>query len=694
MKMRIQVHIVAKSLPVFLVLLLFSELSWALNLACEHVIPIQMRFLARHVFSKQLTPELEKRTIDQYLKHLDATKLYFTQSDVDSIKKSMTGIFEKTRRGECRPILDAYELLKTRVSENVGLAKLFLDKNFKFNPKTKLILDSQKRKFAKNKSEAEDFQKRYMQLQVANYIATDVKENEAREKVLKNYERAVKRMGEDKPEDVLANYLDSFASALDPHSTYWSKDAFEEFEISIRLSLEGIGATLSAKDGFTTVEQLIPGGSAAKSGLLKAKDKIVGVAQGTDGQFEDVIDQELRDVVKKIRGPKGSKVRLKILRKDEVGTKNFEITLVRDKISIEDEAASITYIDREMKGKNVKVGLLNLPSFYADNRALEKSSASDVKKLLKEARQNKVDALVLDLSTNGGGSLQDAVEIAGLFFREGNVVKQSSRDPASGEVTLFDKDPVVDYAGPLIILTSRMTASASEIVSGTLKDYKRAVIVGADHTFGKGTVQAVEDLPQKLGALKTTIGLYFIAGGESTQHIGVGSDIVFPTAYSNDEIGEKLLDYSLAPKKIKPFLSAEAFVPSGVGAWTLIDKNIVNQLKVDSLKRIAKSTEFKKIKMDFAKSEMKKNKKGEIIIGDFLKDREDSSKEQKEDESKTYEESKVARKERYLKRADIQEAMNIAAQLSVLEGGGKILKLGAKEAARISLPQSHPRLNN
>lgn len=676
-------------------ILLFKTTSvWALDLACEHVGHIQMRFLARHVTYNQMSPVLEERTIDQFIKHLDPSKLYFNQADVDGIKTSLKGILDKTKRGECQAILNAYDLLKKRVNENVALARTYLNKSFKFNPKTKIVLDSQKRNFAKTKAEVEDFQKKYMQLQVANYIATDVKENEAREKVLKNYERALKRMGEDKADDILANFLDSFASALDPHSTYWSRDAFEEFEISIRLSLEGIGATLSNKDGFTTVEQLIPGGSAAKSGLLKAKDMIVGVGQGTDGAIDDVIDQELRDVVKKIRGPKGSKVRLKVLRKEETGTRTFEITLVRAKISIEDEAASITYLDREMNGKMIKVGLINLPSFYADNRALEKSASSDMKKLLKDARQNKVDAIVLDLSTNGGGSLQDAVDIAGLFFREGNVVKQSSRDPANGEVTLFDKDPVVDYAGPLVVLNSRMTASASEIVSGTLKDYKRAVIVGADHTFGKGTVQAVEDLPLKLGALKTTIGLYFIPGGSSTQHIGVDSDIVLPNAYSTEEMGEKTLDYSLPPKKIKPFLSAEAFVPSGPGSWALIDKKVISQLKAESDKRVAKSDDFKKVREDIAKAEKKKNKKGEIIIGEFLKDREDSSKEFKEDEGKTYEESKVARKERYMKRADIQEAMNIAAHLAVLEGKGQSLKLGAKDTSKNSASKVNPSVNN
>jgi carboxyl-terminal processing protease len=665
-----------------MLLLIIGQTSWAaeLELECAHLVPIQNRFLSRHVTYAQFNRNLEVRTVDQFIKHLDSSKIYFTQGDVDGIKKSMDGIFEKTKKGDCSAIEKAYALFKTRVQENVELAKGYLGKDFKFDPKTKIIVDAQKRKFPANKKEAEEFQKKYIQLQVANYIATDVKENEAREKVLKNYERSLKKMEEDKTKDVLSNYLDSFASSLDPHSTYWSKDAYEEFEISIRLSLEGIGATLSTKDGFTTIEQLIPGGSAAKSGILKAKDMIVGVAQGEDGVFEDVIDQELRDVVKKIRGKKGTKVRLKVLRKEEKANKNFEITLVRDKISIEDEAASISYQDKEFEGKKFKIGLINLPSFYADNRAGEKSSATDMKKLLREAREKNVDAIVLDLSSNGGGSLQDAVDIAGLFFREGNVVKQSSRDPVNGELTLFDKDPMVDFSGPLVILTSRVTASASEIVSGTLKDYKRAVIVGADHTFGKGSVQAVEDLPQKLGALKTTIGMYFIPGGESTQHIGVKSDIEFPSTLSIDEVGEKMLDYSLPAKKIKAFLSAEAFVPSGPGAWMLIDNKIISKLKVTSEKRIAKSEEFKKVREEIAKNN-KRNKNGEVVIGEFLKDREDSTKEQKEDEGKTYEESQVARKERYMKRGDILESLNIAAELAFMEGAGTT---AAKSSAALS----------
>ncbi len=664
--------------------------AWAFDLACNHMVPIQQKYLSKHVNYNQLNRNLEVKTIDQFIKHLDPSKIYFTQEDVHGIKKSMTGIFDKTRKADCSPIFAAYSLLKTRVAENVELAKAYLGKDFKFDPKTKLVLDSQKRKFGKNRKEVQDFQRKYIQLQIANYIATDVKASEARAKVFKNYERAQKKMAEDKPSDVLANYMDSFASALDPHSTYWSRDAYEEFEISIRLSLEGIGATLSSKDGFTTIEQLIPGGSAAKSGKLRQKDRIVGVAQGEEGGFEDVIDQELRDVVKKIRGKKGTKVRLKILRKEDTGFNNFELTLVRDKINIEDEAASITYHDKEVNGKKLKIGLLNLPSFYADNRTMEKSSASDMKKILRDVRTQNPDALVLDLSNNGGGSLQDAVEIAGLFFREGNVVKQSTREIANGEITLSDKDPLVDYAGPLVVLTSRITASASEIVSGTLKDYKRAVIVGADHTFGKGTVQAVEDLPQKLGALKTTIGLYFIPGGSSTQHIGVDSDIVFPSALSTDEIGEKTLDYSLPPRKLKPFLSAEAFVPSGPGYWNMIDKKVIEKLRAASQLRVAKDPEFKKVREDIAKNKARE-KSGEMALSEFLKDREDSSKEQKEDEGKSYEENKAARKERYFKRADIQESLAIAADLALLQSPDAGLKLSTKEAGKTLGAQVNPK---
>ena len=254
-----------------------------------------------------------------------------------------------------------------------------------------------------------------------------MKLEEAKKNVIKNYDRAVKRAQETNQDDLFSGYLDSFARALDPHSSFFSRDVLEDFEIQMRLSLEGIGATLSSQDGFTVVEQLVPGGAAAKSGLIEPQDKIIAVGQDK-GPMENVIDMDLKDVVKKIRGNKGTKVRLTILRKSGEGKKRFDIALTREKVNLEDEAASIIFTEKEINGQKKKLGILNFPSFYADSRRGGRSSAADMKKLIKEAVDKKADGLVLDLSNNGGGSLEDAVKIAGLFFQTGNVVKQSSKN--------------------------------------------------------------------------------------------------------------------------------------------------------------------------------------------------------------------------------------------------------------------------
>jgi carboxyl-terminal processing protease len=651
--------------------------AFAMNLACNYVVPIQGRFLQKHVNYDALTPNLESRTIEQFIKSIDPSKTYLLQADVDTMKKNMKNIFDKAKAGDCSGIEKSYDILKARLKEASVYSKTYLDAKFKLDPTLRVNLDSDKKPYATTKAQFEETLRKYMQLQVANYVATGVKLEEAREKVIKNYDRAAKRLDEETVQDRLSTYLDSYARSLDPHSSYWSPVAYDDFRVGIGASLEGIGATLSSKDGITVIEQLIPGGPAAKSGLLQPKDKIIAVGSGETGPMDNVLDQELRNVVSKIRGQKGTKVRLSILRDDAGGNKKFIVTIVRDKIDIKDERASIDYIDREVGGKKLKVGLINLPSFYADPTS-DMSSYRDMQKLMREARNQKTDAIVLDLSTNGGGSLQDAVGITGLFFREGNVVKQSSKYRNRGELELADENPMVDWPGPLVVLTSRVSASASEIVAGALKDYRRAVVVGGDHTFGKGTVQAVDDtLPQGLGAIKTTIGMFFTAGGKSTQHVGVTSDITFPSAYSDDEFGEKTLDYSLPPKTLKPFLSAEAYVPAGPSGWKLLDKATVDKLRAQSKSRVDKSGDFKKIIADIAKSKKKKN---EIVIGEVIKDREESNKETKELEGKSYTEMQAYKKDKYMKRADIIEALNIAADLSILQAGGKIT-LSQKEAA-------------
>lgn len=652
--------------------LLSSGPSQAATLSCPNLDKIEEVFYQQHVLYREPTPQIEERTTEQYIKRLDSAKIYLLQSDVDAIKKDMKGVFISLHKGECKALDVVQKLFQQRVEDRAAYAKKVLSaKSFKFDPKTEVVLDPDSRKYAKNKAEADAFQGKYLQFQVSNYLATDMKQLDAQEQVIRNYERVVKRVKETKSEDVYSGYLDSFARALDPHSSYFSSDSLDDFEISMSLSLEGIGATLSSQDGFTVIEQLIDGGSAKSSGKLNAQDKIVAVGQvkddGKAGEMENVVEMELRDVVKKIRGPKGTKVRLEVLRKqDKGGTEHLFVDLMRDKIKLEEDAAAISYVDKDVNGERKKIAVLNLPSFYADSRKGGRSSASDMKRLLKEAREKGADALVLDLSQDGGGSLDDAVKIAGLFFKTGNVVKQGGQlNALLGGMTataLDDRDPEVDWAGPLIVLTSRISASASEIVAGTLKDYQRAVIVGGTSTFGKGSVQSVVPLPPKLGAVKVTVGMFYTAGGYSTQHRGVPGDIILPSIFATDDIGEDKLDYSLKPDHIASFLSPDAYVTSGPGAWKKVEAPIIAQLKTRSAVRVSKSTEFAKITEDLKKA---KDRNKVIKLSDAQKD----TKEKKDEADQKKNQNKEAKTADYLKRPEIQEAANVAADLLALQKG-------------------------
>jgi carboxyl-terminal processing protease len=629
------------------------------GLECRYLSVIEQGFLANHVKYSDRDKELATRTIEQYLKRIDPSKIYLTQADVNQVNKWWNNVFDKTKNKDCTFLDETQKLLLQRVKDRAEFAKSFLGKDYKFDPKTEFVYDPDKKPWPKDANEANDFLKKYIHFQIANYLATDMKQDEAKTDVEKNYERAVKRTQEVTEDDLYSGYLDSFARALDPHSSFFSRDVLEDFEIQMKLSLEGIGATLSSQDGFTVVEQLVPGGAAAKSGLIEPQDKIIAVGQAS-GAMENVIDMDLKDVVKKIRGNKGTKVRLTILRKSGDAKKRFDVTLVREKVNLEDEAASILYQDKVINGQKKKIGVINFPSFYADSRRGGRSSAADMKKLIKEARAKKVDGLVLDLSNNGGGSLEDAVKIAGLFFKTGNVVKQSSKNEGRAEAALADTDADVDWAGPLVLLTSRISASASEIVSGTLQDYHRAVIVGGDHTFGKGSVQSVLPIPNNLGAIKVTVGMFFVPGGYSTQHRGVEADVVLPGPYSTDDIGEKFLDYSLPPKKIAPFISPDAYVKEGPDAWKELKPEWLKVLKEKSQVRVEKSEDFKKIVDELNKSKAR----GKVIkVSEVLK----NDKEKKEKEKSKKMASKAKKNEEYLKRADIQEATNVLLDLMNVE---------------------------
>lgn len=641
------------------------EFNQTLN--CNWIDPIQTGYLQNHLVfkikDKDKDKELQNRVIEQYIKRIDPLKIYLVEADVQKVKEMMKDVFANIEKKDCKFMTEIQSLLLTRIEERTAFVKKALGKDFKFNKDTEFTYDPDHKKNPKNTEEAEEFLSKYIQFQVANYLATDIKLEEAKERVVKNYERNLKRSKDTKTEELMSGYLNSFSLSLDPHSSFFSKDFYEDFTIDMSLSLEGIGATLSQQDGFTTIEALVPGGAAAKSRLLEPQDKIVAVSK-KDGKMENVIDMELKDVVKMIRGPKGTKVKLSVMRKESDGNKKFDVELTREKVSLEDNAVSIYYQDKDINGSKKKIGIINFPSFYADSKRGGRSSAADMKKIIAQARDKKVDGLVLDLSNNGGGSLEDAVKIGGLFIKTGNIVKQSSRQEGK-EISLADTDEKVDWAGPLVILTSRISASASEIVSGAMKDYDRAVVVGADHTYGKGSVQTVLPVPGDLGALKVTIGMFFTPGGFSTQHRGVESDIVIPSPYSVDDIGEKSMDYSLPPKKLDSFLSKDAYVAKGEGAWMQIKSDWVKKMKTRSGERVSKNEDFKKIT-----EELEKTKKlGKVIkVSEVLKDKGEKDKKVK----KSKYAAKDEKEKEYLKRADIQEAADVLADLIVLADGKEL----------------------
>ncbi len=633
------------------------------GLDCRYVYPIQQAFLSQHVNYSEFTPEIEIRTVEQYLKRLDPSKMYLLEDDVKTIKDLLAGVFSKVKSKDCSPLIKIQNLIVARVKERAEYAKSLLGDKFKFDPTVEIMIDRDKVDYPKTKLEAEQYVAKYIQFQISNYMLTDTPLPEAKDNVKKTWDRTIKRVFETKEEELIAQLLDAFARALDPHSSFMARDNNEDFKIQMSLSLQGIGATLSSQDGFTTIESLVSGGPAAKSGLLIPQDKILAVAQNDKGDFENVVEMDLKDVVKKIRGPKGSKVRLKVLRKEPEGKKTFTVTLTRDKIKLEDDAAQLLTDVRKVGNKEEKFGIINLPSFYSDGKRGGRSSSNDVKKVIEQAKAKGVKGLVLDLSMNGGGSLDDAVKIAGLFFKTGNVVTQSTKeDPKGLKSVLSDEDQQVNWDGPLVVLVSRVSASASEIVSGTLQDYKRALVLGSDHTFGKGTVQTVIDIPPysgDLGAIKVTVGTFFIPGGYSTQHRGVLSDIKIPGRFDGEEMGEKNMDYSLPPAQLPAFLSTSAYVKDGQGAWSVIRPEWVKELEKKSKGRVEKDPEFKKLFADLEKAKML----GKTIKVSEVLNEKDKKQKEKEIKSK----GKSEKDKEFLKRAELQEAINVLADLYELE---------------------------
>ncbi len=561
-----------------------------------------------HLNKPELGEEVSRRLFKHFLKGLDPSKLYFLQSDYDEFKKNETELDAQLLAGDLSFPYKVYERFVKRLEERQKLIEELVNAKHDYEVKESLDTDYDAQNYLSTPDEVrERWRKRIkFELLMQRVGAKPLPEDEAKKKVLSRYQSLLKRWKQVDNADLLEIYLTDLTTSIDPHSTYMSPTTLDDFEIAMRLNLDGIGAVLRSENGETVVVEVVPGGAAGKDGRLKPNDKITAVAQG-DGKFVDALDMKLQDVVKMIRGKRGTKVELKVVPVGKI--EPIVIELTRQKIELKSQEARGEVVEEGKKadGKPYLIGVIDLPSFYADPSAKPaKSATEDVRKLLKDFESKNVDGVVLDLRRNGGGLLSEAVSLTGLFIDQGPVVQV--KGSAGGVKHRDDPEKGTVYAGPLMVLTSRFSASASEILAGALQDYGRALVVGDSSTYGKGTVQTVIDLGDyvggvptpKLGALKLTIQQFYRVNGDSTQARGVLSDVVLPTLTEYLAGGEKDQDYALAFDKVKPMDHEN---------WALVTPELKDLLKKRSAERIKASNDFTKLAKDVESFKERKARK-------------------------------------------------------------------------------------
>jgi carboxyl-terminal processing protease len=486
---------------------------------------------------------------DAYLRELDPSRTYFLESDIRSFEPYRLKIDNLINDENVDVAFSIYKVFKQRYTTQMEyvLNKL-VAQNFDYTTDEYYDSDRDKAPWPKTQVEANEIWRKIIKSQALSLKLSGKKQEEISQTLKTRFERYQKSIVQFNSEDVFSIFMNAITESYDPHTNYLSPKASDLFKQSMSLSLEGIGARLQTDNDYTKVYEIIPGGPAEKSDKIHANDFIIAVAQGDDGEMVDVIGWRVDDVVKLIKGPKGSVVRLQILPASTGLTGKPEtVRLVRDKIKLEDQAAKKSVIHYSQNGKNSKLGVISLPIFYMDFDAFQrndpnyKSTTKDVKRLIKELQIEGVDGLVIDLRNNGGGSLMEAIDLTGLFIKNGPVVQVRSSDNRV-EVGV-DDDNDIAYDGPLVVLTNRFSASASEIFAGAIQDYNRGVIVG-ESTFGKGTVQRVLELKpyvpadEPVGDLKITYQKFYRVSGSSTQHKGVTPDVLLPGAYDADKFGE------------------------------------------------------------------------------------------------------------------------------------------------------------
>ena len=582
------------------------------------------KLTTEHYKAVPLDDAMSEKIFDRYFKSLDGDKLCFLQSDLDQFAGYRTKFDDMIKTGNLAVPFQIYALYQKRFSDRIAYARELVKQKQDFTVDERVELDREKSAWPKTEAESRDLWRKRVKNDWLRLKLAGKDEKSIRETLDKRYENYESRTGKVDSEDVFQIFMNAYATAIEPHTNYLGPRATENFDIAMRLSLQGIGAVLQPREDYTVIREIVAGSPAAMSGKLKVGDRIVGVAQGASAPFTDVLGWRIDEVVQLIRGDKGSTVRLDILPAD-AGTdgKHTTVVLVRDKISMEEQAAKKSVIEVADGAKKRKVGVITLPAFYHDFEAHRngdkdyRSATRDVARILGEFKRSGVDNVLIDLRQNGGGALSEAVELTGLFIDKGPVVMQ--RD-ASGQISVgVDRNAGLVWDGPVGVLISRASASASEIFAAALQDYGRALIIG-EPSFGKGTVQSLTplDTSQRVrsGELKMTVAQFFRVNGGTTQLRGVTPDIKLPETSDAENFGESSYDNALPWTAIKP----APFVPAG----NL--KSVIDAVQKRHDARIAKDKDFQYLIEDL--EEVKKlRKENSISLNEAVRRKERDAQE-------------------------------------------------------------------
>ncbi|KXG79804.1 peptidase S41 [Pseudomonas mosselii] len=528
-----------------------------------------VELLKRHHYSKPPLDDARSVIIyDSYIKLLDPSRSYFTAADIAEFDKWKTQFDDFLKSGNLEPGFTIYKRYLDRVKQRLDYALGELNKGvdkIDFSVKEDLLVDRKDAPWMKNQAELDELWRKRVKDEVLRQKISGKELKQVQETLIKRYKNQLARLDQTRAEDIFQAYINTFAQSYDPHTNYLSPDNAENFDINMSLSLEGIGAVLQSDNDQVKIVRLVPAGPAAKTKQVAPADKIIGVAQGNK-EMVDVVGWRLDEVVKLIRGPKGSVVRLEVIPASNAPNDQTSkiVSITREAVKLEEQAAKKSVLKLKQDGRDYKLGIIEIPAFYLDFKAYRagdpdyKSTTRDVKKLLTELQKEKVDGVVIDLRNNGGGSLQEATELTSLFIEKGPTVLVRNAD---GRVdVLEDENPGAFYKGPLALLVNRLSASASEIFAGAMQDYHRALIIGGQ-TFGKGTVQTIQ--PLNHGELKLTLAKFYRVSGQSTQHQGVLPDIAYPSIIDIKEIGESALPEAMPWDTIRPVVkpASDPFKP-------------------------------------------------------------------------------------------------------------------------------------